>query len=70
MRTVIVGFMAFVIVAAVLWLCGAFISTIWNPMLWDAFGRSIYVLMVLCIAAPAGVCAGACYEEELRKSHR
>lgn len=70
MRTLIVGFMAFMMMAAILWLCGAFISAIWNPMLWDGFGRFIYVLMVFCIALPTSVGAGVWYEDEQRKGRR
>lgn len=70
MRVAIVGFMAFLFMGFILWLCGAFISAVWNPMLWDGFGRFVYVLMVFCIALPTGVGAGAWYDDEQSKQAR
>lgn len=67
MRVLIVGFMAFLFAAFILWLAGAFISGVWNPMVWVGVGRFLYVVMLFCVALPAGIGCGCWYHDEMDK---
>lgn len=70
MRVLIVGFMAFLFTAFILWLAGAFISGVWSPMLWAGPGRFLYVVMLFVIALPAGVLGSCGYYEEIERKRK
>lgn len=67
MRVLSVGFMSFIFAGVVLWLCFGFVSGVWAPMAWVGPGRALFVLALLCVALPAGICGGMCYEEHLAR---
>ncbi|QYW06555.1 hypothetical protein uav_023 [Pseudomonas phage UAVern] len=70
MKQVIVFALAFFLTGVAIWLCFAFISTIFNPMLWNAPGRLIFVILVFFFGILAGICASCTYEESVQKSRR
>lgn len=70
MRVLSVGVMGFFVAAVLLWLAGAFISGIWNPMLWLGIGRFTYVVMLFCVALPAGIGAGVSYDDAMKRGRR
>lgn len=67
MRTVIVGVLAFIVLVALFWAMDGFISTVWNPMTWNGFGRALLVLASVGIALPLSGLAAAGYYEEVEK---
>lgn len=67
MRTVIVGVLAFIVLVALFWAMGGFISTVWNPMAWNGFGRTLLVLASVGVALPLSSLAAAGYYEEIEK---
>lgn len=70
MRTLLVGLLAFIALVTLLWAMGGFISTIWNPMVWNGFGRALLVLASLGIALPLAGLAATGYYEEFEKPKR
>lgn len=70
MRVAIVGFMAFLFMGFILWLCGAFISGVWSPMMWVGPGRFLYVVMLFIVALPTGIGCGCWYHDEQNRARR
>lgn len=65
MRTMSVFGVTLLVSAVIIWLMCAFVSGIWNPMLWEAIGRFLFVVIVAFVGGPIAGAAAAAYNQHL-----
>lgn len=70
MKTLLVGAVAFIFMVLLFWLCGGFVSTVWNPMAWEGIGRFMLILCSFGIGGPIAVGAACAYHEEMQDRKR